>query len=329
MVAGIALAVHEYTPGPGPTGATGATGGPTGSTGAPSGPTGFPAGPTGITGSTGSFGTTGSSGATGPGGETGTTGATTGATGASGPTGHQRRPTGATGSQVQPTGATGVAGPTGGATGGSGDVSGPTGSFAPTGATGDVSGPTGGPTGAVPPAGNDYNGLLTQAKTAWAQHQYPQAQQFLLQAVKLDPSLPRAYTGLGELNMYVYNNLQQAAQYDQLALAHGGEVVFHVLHDHSAGNFAAHCSGFLHVSPKGISFEPTDSGHGFKATHAQIREAKRNHNISLGIGHGTRISVDPHAFHVKLDNGQNYNFAPTSKSTETERDMILRFMGEN
>ncbi len=256
----------------------------------------------------------------------------TGASGASAVTG----PTGPTAPPAPaPTGATGPTGPTGPTaprpprpTGPSGGeiVPGP----GPTGPTGPGPGP--GPTGPTGPIGtpDEYTGLLNQAKAAWAQHQYPRVQQLLLQAVQLDPNKPRAYTGLGELNLYVYNNLQEAIQYDQMALAHGGEAVFHVLHDHAAGNFATHCSGFLHVNANGVWYEPVDSAiHAFKVPHAQIREAKKNHNINIGIGRQNRPSIDPHSFHIKLDNGQNYNFAPTSKFTEAERDMILKYMGES
>ncbi len=53
----------------------------------------------------------------------------------------------------------------------------------------------------------------------------------------------------------------------------------------------------------------------------------KNHNINIGIGRQTRPSIDPHAFHIKLKTGQHYNFAPGSKFTEAERDMILKYMG--
>jgi serine/threonine protein kinase len=294
-----ALLHQPGPPVPGPTGATGATANPTGATGTPTGATGNATGPTGEpTGATGN--------------PTGPTGEPTGSTGTTGPTGatgrRPPRPTGATGGEVAPPG--------------------PTGGFGPTGSGPVPSGPTGTPQ--VPPSGDEYTALIDQAKGAWAQHQYPQVQQVLLQAIKLDPNRPRAYSGLGELNMYVYNNLGQAIQFDQMALARGGEAVFHVLHDHAAGNFATHCSGFLHVSANGVSYEPVDSAvHGFKAPHAQIREAKKNHNINIGIGRQNRPSIDPHALHIKLANGQNYNFAPTSKFSEAERDMMLKYIGVN
>ncbi len=257
----------------------------------------------------------------------------TGATGVTGPTGPTApEPTGPTGpTALEPTGPTGPTAP---------QPTGPPGRRPPqpTGPTGPGPGPTGptptGPTGPAPtgPIGgtDEYGGLLNQAKAAWAQHQYPRVQQLLMQALQLDPNKPRAYTGLGELNMYVYNNLQQAIQYDQMALAHGGDVVFHVMHDHGVGNFATHCSGFLHVNANGVWYEPVDSAvHGFKVTHAQIAEAKKNHNINIGIGRQNRPSIDPHAFHIKLTTGQHYNFAPMSKFTEAERDMILKYMGES
>ena len=284
-----------------------------------------------------------------------------GPTGASGPS---MNVSGATGSPVAPTGISGAtgspAGPTESPVGPTGDPVGPTGAARgrrsigdnsvrgwPTGATGSAAGPTGlppspmptGPSGNRPvptgapgdsriPAGSDYDGILDQAKAAWSAKQFPQMQQLLLQAIRTDPNKPRAYTGLGELNLYVYNNPAMAMQNYQAAIQRGGEAVFHVIHDHSAGSFVTHCGGFLRVSAAGVRYEPVGSTvHAFTARRAQVREAKRNRDINLGFGRQGRPSIDLHAFHIRLENGENFNFAPQSKSTEAERDMILNFIG--
>lgn len=268
-----------------------------------------PPAPTGATGTTGSI-------ATGP---AGATGEATGATGSpTGPTG--TRATGATGSRA--TGATGSR--TTGPIGPTGSPTGPTG--APSGPTGAPTGPTGAPTGPTGSAG-DYDSMMDQAKTAWNQHRYPQVQQILMQAVRMDPSKPRAYSGLAELQLYVLGDLRGATQNYQTAVSRGGDAVFHVLHDHSAGTFVKHCQGFLYVSRTGLRFAPSDSIHNFTAQQGEIREARPNRFINLTFGRQGRPSVDPHAFHIKLANGQNYNFAPMSRFTEEERNLILSTLG--
>jgi hypothetical protein len=169
---------------------------------------------------------------------------------------------------------------------------------------------------------------MQQAKNAWSANQFAQVQQILTRAIQMDPSNPRAYSGLGELNLYVYNNVGAAMQNDQQAIAHGGEAVFHVVHDHSAGSFVTHCRGFLRVSAAGVRYQPVDApAHAFNSPKAQIREARNNREINLTFGHRGRPSVDLHAFHIRLADGQNFNFAPQSRSGEAERQMILNFVG--
>ena len=310
LVAIVVALTRQPTPIPGPSGASGSN--PTGTTGSiATGASGFtPTGPTGQapTGATGNPNDihnepTGASG-----------GQPTGPTGryrVPGPTGARPEPTGATGSPYVPTGPTG---PTGYST----YPSGPTG------------GPPPGPTGAPGPVGGDYDSMIQQAKTAWDQHRYPQVQQVLQQAVRSDPSKPRAYSGLAELQLYVLGDLGGAMQNYNAAVARGGDAVFHVLHDHSAETFVKHCQGFLYVSRKGIRFAPTDSsGHGFTATHPEIREARMNRKLNINFGRQNRPSIDPHAFHIRLANGQNYNFAPMSRFTEEERNLILGIIGVN
>jgi serine/threonine protein kinase len=288
VVIGIAIS-RPPGPNPGPTGATGSTGVPTGATGSsPTGPTGSPSGPTGE--------------------PTGATGSPTGSTGAprpTGPTGNQRRtPTGPTG---EPTGATGIV-------------------YDPTGPTGAPFRPSG-PTGAAPPVSSDYDGVIEQAKAAYNQHRYPQVIQLLNQAVRMDPSKPRAYSGIGEALLYGLGDVNGARQNDQTAVARGGDAVFHVLHDHSAGTFVKHCTAFLYVSNRGVRLVSNEPAHNFTVTRADIREAKANRNLNLTFGRQARPSIDPHAFHIRLGSGQNYNFAPTSRSTEEERNLILNLLG--
>ena len=299
VVIGIVISRQPTPPAPGPSGASGsiATGGtgslPTGPTGfAPTGPTGNPTGPPGEpTGATGSYRE--------PSGATGSR--PTGATG-----GRRTEPTGATGAPYQPTG--------------------------PTGSTGAPYTEPTGPTGTTPPGpsgGGDYDSMIEQAKTAWSQRRYQQVAQILMQAIRSDPTKPRAYSGLAELQLYILGDLGGAMQNYQQAVARGGDAVFHVLHDHSAETFVAHCQGFLYVSRKGVRFVPSDSNHGFTAVRADVREVRSNRKLNFSFGRQTRPSIDPHAFHIKLANGQNYNFAPMSRFTEEERNLILGMLGGN
>jgi hypothetical protein len=164
--------------------------------------------------------------------------------------------------------------------------------------------------------------MIDQAKAAWSQRRYPQVQQILMQAVRNDPSKPRAYSGLAELQLYVLGDLNGAMQNYQGALSRGGDAVFHVIHDHSAETFVKHCTGFLYVSRTSVRFAPSDSIHTFTAQHSDVREARPNRRLNMNFGQA-RPAIDPHAFHIKLGNGLNYNFAPTSGFGEEERSLIL------
>jgi serine/threonine protein kinase len=309
------MIVVSRQPIPGPTGASGATGASnsipsgssgtyaSGSSGSPTGATGAPTGPTGV--------------------PTGPTGEPTGATGApTGPTGRRHEPTGATG--ARPTGAGGDRSVPTGATGGNYEPTGATGSpYVPTGPTGSPYYPPQptGATGAPPPTppSGDYDSLMEQAKTSWDQRRYPQVMQILMQAIRLDPSRPRAYSGLGELQLYVLGDLGGAMQNYRTAYARNGEACFHVLHDHSAETFVKHCSGFLYVSRKGVRFVASDSNHGFNVSRGEIREARQN---TLRLSFRPQV-IDMHSFHIKLATGQSYNFAPTSRFQQEERNLAL------
>jgi serine/threonine protein kinase len=177
------------------------------------------------------------------------------------------------------------------------------------------------------PAAQGYDGLLNQAKAAWNQHDYAQAQTLLQQAIRVDPEKPRAYDGLAELQLYQLNDLSGAVKNYQAALAHGGEVTFHVAHDHSGETFATQCRGFLHISPRGVRYVPTDfPAHAFNVARGEVREIRKNRMVGIL---GRKASSDFHAFHIRLANGQNYNFAPQSRSSDSERDLILAFLGVN
>jgi serine/threonine protein kinase len=169
-----------------------------------------------------------------------------------------------------------------------------------------------------------YTALLQQADQMVRRNQYAGAVQALSQAVRLDPSMPQAYDGLAQLQLYMFGQLPAAIQNYQAAISRGGMVTFRVYHDHGTGNFASTCMGFFYVSKTGVRFMAFNSVHAFNATRAQIRELRKN-RFFLNPG---RQGVDPHAFHVKLDDGRNFNFAPMSRFGEAERDLIINTAGE-
>ena len=185
------------------------------------------------------------------------------------------------------------------------------------------------PTPAPAPAPNpapvaaDYDTITNQADQLAQRNASTQAVQLLNRAIQMDPSKPRAYDMLAQLQLYVFGQLPVAIQNYQAAIAHGGSATFHVYHDHGSGNFALSCKGWLYVSKSAVRFMAFDSVHTFSATRSQVREFKKN-RFFLNAG---RQGIDPHAFHVKLDDGRNFNFAPMSRFTEAERDLIINIAG--
>lgn len=178
------------------------------------------------------------------------------------------------------------------------------------------------------PGGGDYTGMMQQAKNAWNSSNFQMVQHILTRAIQTQPDNPRAYSGLGELYLYAYNNSGLAMQNFQAAIARGGEAVFHVMHDHSAGTFVTHCRGYLRISANGVRYQPVPASvHAFAVSRKQIREARNNHDISFSFRRGSRPGIDFHSFHIRLMNGENFNFAPESRSGEAERQMILGFIG--
>ncbi len=293
------------TSGPGGATSGGATSGPTGPTGSPSGPSSRRRDKNQETSQIGSTGApTGSSSA-----PTGSSSAPTGASGApAGPTSYPTAPAGATGSQ-----ATNSAGSTAGPPGG-GDSIVPFQDY-----------PQPGPPNGRPGGNTDYNSLLQQAKDAWSSRNFAAVQQLLTRAIQADPNNPRAYSGLGELYLYIFNNPGLAMQNYQAAIARGGEAIFHVMHDHSADSFVTHCQGYLRISANAVRYQPVPQTiHAFQVSKAQIREARNNRELALNFKRG-RIQF--HSFHIRLNDGQNFNFAGESRSDEAERQMIVAFIG--
>ncbi len=173
-------------------------------------------------------------------------------------------------------------------------------------------------------AGN-YESLLEQVDAAWNNRQFPRVRNLLNEAIKLDPNRPRAYGRLAELDLYIFTNIPMARKNAHAAIDHGGAAIFHVLHDHSGETFAVHGTGRLLISAAEIRYLPESDPHGFIAQKSDLREVKRNRLMTVGIG---QEQADLHPFHIRLANGQNYNFAGTSKAGEPERNLILELLGK-
>ncbi len=143
-------------------------------------------------------------------------------------------------------------------------------------------------------------------------------------AIRLQPKNPRAYAALGELYLYTVGNLPEALKYYHAAIARGGTVTFHVHHDRGGGNFTVASDGRLMLSSSSVTFVSGSGSDSFKAKRAEVREAKRNKVMGL-FAHG-QVSLS--AFHIRLDSGKNYNFAPGSSFTDAERELILSIIGK-
>jgi serine/threonine protein kinase len=171
--------------------------------------------------------------------------------------------------------------------------------------------------------GAGYDTLYNQGVTFIANGDPDSAVNVYLQAIKLAPKSPKAYAALGELYLYTSPNLPEALKYYHAAIARGGVVTFHVHHDRGGGNFTVATDGRLMLSNSSVAFTG-DGADGFKVPRGAIREAKRNKLVGM-LAHG-QFSVS--AFHIRLDSGKNYNFAPGSTFTEAERDLILSILGK-
>jgi hypothetical protein len=170
-------------------------------------------------------------------------------------------------------------------------------------------------------SGGNYDELVQQADDLVQRSSYTEATQVLNRAIKADPENPRAHDMLAQIELYVFGQLPAAIQNYQAAAAHGGASTFHVNHDHGGGDFVGGCEGLLSVSKANIKFSGYRDLHGLESSREHVAEIKPNH-FTLEEGH-----ADRHAFHVTLDDGKTFNFAPTSQFPEAERDLILKIGG--
>jgi tetratricopeptide (TPR) repeat protein len=160
-----------------------------------------------------------------------------------------------------------------------------------------------------------YTQLLNQAIALSRQNNFAQELQVLNQAIQLDPTQWGAYNLMGQVYLYNFNNFQQGMQAYRASLERGGLATFHVAHDHSVG-FKQVCHGWLSVSKNGAKFESWDSTHTFLLEKPQIREAQANPYVDRNF----------YAFHIRAQNGQNYNLAGLGNFAEAQRDFILSIL---
>ena len=97
------------------------------------------------------------------------------------------------------------------------------------------------------------------------------------------------------------------ARGQSLASNAGQGTAFRVVHDHGMGTLNAFCVGTLYVTGDTVTFEAERSNDGradrFQIKRSDIKEAKKN-KLPLG-----QNGYFVEAFHIRLLNGSNYNFA--------------------
>jgi hypothetical protein len=171
-----------------------------------------------------------------------------------------------------------------------------------------------------------YNSLLEKAINSFDVKKDRQAANDALQeAVKMQPTNPRAYQLLGFLNLYGAHNFDEAERYWKIAISNGGSAVLRVIHDHS-GTFLTSCQGSLYISRDKVRFESDDNKHTFETGDGNIKEIKVN-SIFKRL-----VQVRPGSFKIALrkeskEDETNFNFAPLSGSTD-ESKMIIRLISK-
>lgn len=173
----------------------------------------------------------------------------------------------------------------------------------------------------------DYDDLTDQATAAYYARDAARASQLLQQAVRLDPSQPRAYQLLGFTQLYLQNNINEAERNMRRAIELGGSASFRVFHDHANGSFNSTCSGTLFVTKSNVTYKADDGADTFEAEDTGIREIKTN-KLAGGAFGVLMGGKDRGAFHLKVRRGQdtkNYNFAPLTEQ-RGESELIIKLV---
>jgi hypothetical protein len=172
----------------------------------------------------------------------------------------------------------------------------------------------------------DYDDLTDQATAAFDARDAARATQLLQQAIQKDASQPRAYQLLGFTQLYLQNNIAEAAKNMRRAIELGGSAAFRVFHDHAQGSFRDTCAGTLFVTKTNVTFKADDGRDTFEANDSDIRDIKVN-NFVGGSVFGAVIggAGDIGAFHIRVkraSDSKNYNFAPRTKSRDESKLIV-------
>ena len=161
------------------------------------------------------------------------------------------------------------------------------------------------------PAPPSYSDLVKQAGDMLRSKQYAEAQTLLNQAIAANPGGAQAYDAIAKVELYYLNQPAKAFEHYRAAVANGGVATLRV--------FADHAEGWLTISKGNAGFKSYDGAHSFDS--AAVIEAKKNRSNLVKVGKARQT------FHIRLANGQNYNFEPGSQDAGQEVDFILSIIG--
>jgi tetratricopeptide (TPR) repeat protein len=173
--------------------------------------------------------------------------------------------------------------------------------------------------------GPDYDELTDQATAAYDAKDASRATQLLQQAIRMEPSQPRAYQLLGFTQLYLQSNIVEAEKNMRRAIELGGSAAFRVFHDHANGSFRDTCAGTLFVTKTNVTFKADNGQHTFESDDPDIREIKVNKLVGSTFGVLLGGAGDIGAFHIKVKHGnesKNYNFAPLTKKTDESKLIV-------
>jgi serine/threonine protein kinase len=161
------------------------------------------------------------------------------------------------------------------------------------------------------PAAPSYSEMLNQASVMLGNKQYTEAQTLLNKAIETNPAGWKAYNLIANIELYYLHQPAQAFDHFRAAITRGGVASLHVIYEHG--------DGWLSISRGNAGFKSNDGVHSFDNT--AVIEAKKNRSDILKFGKGRQT------FHIRLSNGQNYNFSPGSQYSAEEVDFILSIIG--
>ncbi|MCC6363722.1 MAG: protein kinase [Bryobacterales bacterium] len=167
------------------------------------------------------------------------------------------------------------------------------------------------------PAGPSYEDLVSKAGLA---QKAPEAMELANAAIEAQPDRWEAYDLLAQVQLYNNGNFDEAAANYRKSLERGGFATFHVELDRKDGAG----SGLLRLGKNSISYVDSAGIYTFTTRTEDVKEFRGNRNAIPRLLRGGAAS----AFHVRLGNGENYNFSGLSSDKTKERGLILQLAGE-